>query len=62
MWIKIFYFLRVFKNTGFFINMLLRVITEVKVFALLYVLIICCFGITFFVMAPSGGSPIFFID
>jgi len=54
MWIKIFYFLRIFRNTGYFVNMLLRVVSSSRVFFLLYVLILCAFGCTFFIMSPAG--------
>ena len=56
MWIKLFYFLRIFRKTGYFVNMLLRVIREIKVFGLLYIMLIFVFGFTFFIMAPSGIS------
>ena len=62
MWIKIFYFLRMFPATGFFINMLLRVISEIKVFLFLYILILCQFSFTFYIMAPAGTTIWFFID
>lgn len=50
MWLKIFYFLRIFRQTGFFVNMLLRVIRISKVFFFLYLLILCSFASSFFIM------------
>ena len=49
MWIKLFYFLRIFRDTGFFVNMFIKVIYEIRVFGLLYVLILCCFAFTFYI-------------
>lgn len=62
MWIKIFYFLRIFRQTGFFVNMLLKVIKSSSVFFLLYVLIMCAFGCTFFIMAPSGEGFLYYLN
>ena len=60
MWIKIFYFLRIFRQTGFFVNMLLKVISEITTFFILYILILCSFGCSFFIMTPSEGGGIFY--
>ena len=51
MWFKIFYFLRIFRQTGYFVNMLLRVVTEAKIFALLYLLITVTFWLSFYIMS-----------
>ena len=60
MWIKIFYFLRIFRQTGFFVNMLLNVVTSIKTFFLLYLLILCSFGCSYFIMTPSEGGGILY--
>mmetsp|Transcript_35141 Transcript_35141/g.42976 ORF Transcript_35141/g.42976 Transcript_35141/m.42976 type:complete len:117 (-) Transcript_35141:245-595(-) len=62
MWAKVFYFLRIFRKTGFFVNMLVRVMYQIKVFALLYLLILCAFAFTFYIMAPAGFGPLFFLN
>ena len=62
MWVKVFYFLRIFRNTGFFVNMLIRVMYQIKVFGLLYVLILCAFAFTFYSMAPAGWGPMYFLN
>ena len=62
MWAKIFYFLRIFRNTGFFVNMLFRVVGQIKIFALLYVLVLCMFGFTFYIMSPAGIGPLYFLN
>ena len=49
MWLKIFYFLRIYRDTGFFVNMFIKVVYEIKVFFLLYVLILCAFAFTFYI-------------
>ena len=54
MWFKIFYFLRIFRQTGYFVNMLLRVVTEAKVFALLYLLITVTFWVSFYIMTDRN--------
>lgn len=56
MWVKIFYFLRIFRQTGFFVNMLLKVMRSSRIFFLLYMLILCAFGCTFFILSPDGTS------
>ena len=60
MWIKIFYFLRIFRSTGFFVNMLLEITYYMRTFLLLYFLILASFGCSFFIMTHSGKED--FID
>lgn len=55
-WIKIFYFLRIFRQTGFFVNMLLKVMKQSKIFFLLYMLILSSFACTFCILSPSGAN------
>jgi len=62
MWLKIFYFLRIYRDTGFFVNMFVKVVYEIKVFFLLYILILCAFAFTFYIQAPSGISPLYFLN
>lgn len=62
MWIKIFYFLRIFRSTGFFVNMLLRVIKRSAVFFLLYLLILCSFASSFYIMSPTDSGLIWWLD
>ena len=61
MWAKIFYFLRVFRRTGYFINMFFRVVRGSYVFFILYFLILCAFGFTFYLSYPYGNWSIFFL-
>lgn len=53
MWVKIFYFLRIFEATGFLVNMLLRVTQFANVFLLLYLLIHIAFGQTFYILSDK---------
>ena len=54
MWTKIFYFLRIFRSTGFFVNMLLRVVKSSRTFFLLYILILGAFACSFYIMSPTN--------
>ena len=60
MWIKLFYFLRIFRKTGFFVNMLMEVTKYVRTFLLLYFLILASFGCSFFIMTEKGDGD--FLD
>ena len=60
MWIKLFYFLRIFRTTGFFVNMLMEVTKYVRTFLLLYFLILASFGCSFFIMSDKDGGD--FLD
>ena len=62
MWIKIFYFLRIFRQTGFFVNMLLKVIQQSFTFFILYVLILFAFGSSFFIMSPSENGLLYHLN
>jgi len=50
MWVKMFYFLRIFRETGYLVNMLVQVFREAWVFFLLYILIHMAFGTSFFIL------------
>ena len=54
MWMKVFYFLRIFRETGFFVNMLGEVVKKSSVFFLLYMLIILAFTSSFYILEPPG--------
>ena len=58
--LQVLYFLRIFRQTGFFVNMLLNVISSIKTFFLLYILILCSFGCSFYVMTHSDGGGILY--
>ena len=59
MWLKIFYFLRIFRRTGFFVNMLIKVFFGIAIFLALYILILCAFTSSFYIMANDGNGFIY---
>ena len=59
MWLKIFYFLRIFRRTGFFVNMLIKVFFGIAIFLLLYILILCAFASSFYIMSTDGNGIIY---
>lgn len=62
MWIKILYFLRIFRETGFFVNMLLRVIKDAKVFFYIYVLILAAFASSYFIMSSTTDGLLYHLN
>ena len=60
MWNKIFDFLRIFRDTGFFVNMLKEIIKKSSVFLLLYMLILAAFTSTFYILTPGEVEGTFF--
>ncbi len=55
MWFKFLYFLRIFKSTGYLIRMIIEVIFEMKIFFLVFVIVLCAFGDAF--LSLSNGNP-----
>lgn len=49
MCIKMFYYLRVKRSTGYFVNMLVRIVEHSRIFFILYILVVLQFGFTFYV-------------
>ena len=62
MWLKIFYFLRIFRRTGFFVNMLIKVFFGIAIFLLLYILILCAFASSFYIMGKDGHGLIYHLN
>jgi hypothetical protein len=56
MWFKFCYFLRIYRSTGFFVNMLVRITIEVKTFSLILLIILAAFGCTFKILGVVGGN------
>ena len=56
MWFKFCYFLRIYRSTGFFVNMLIRITIEVKTFSLILLIILAAFGCTFKILGVVGGN------
>ena len=59
--IKGFYFLRLWRSMGFFMNMLKEIVIHSHIFFILYVLIILQFGFTFYFAQYSEPSFLHFI-
>lgn len=59
MWLKIFYFLRIFRKTGFFVNMLLRIASESLTFFILFVLILLAFSSSFTILSSLDEGLIY---
>ena len=53
MWLKVFFFLRIYRLTGFFVNMLSKVVHECRIFMLLYILIHMAFGTAFWILSEG---------
>ena len=60
MWLKLFYFLRIFRTTGFFVNMLTQIIADCRTFMLLYVLIHIAYAQAFYILS-NGKYFIFYV-
>ena len=54
MWAKLLYFLRIYKQTGYLIRMLIQVVIDFKVFFLVLGITICGFANSFMIL--SNGS------
>tara|TARA_B110000285_G_scaffold234330_1_gene310895 strand:+ start:5703 stop:6308 length:606 start_codon:yes stop_codon:yes gene_type:complete len=50
MWLKVFYWMRLFSNTAYFINLILSTFSDSGSFALMLVIIICAFANLFFII------------
>ena len=61
MCIKMFYYLRVKRSTGYFVNMLVQVVKHSGVFFLLYILVVLQFGATFYVGQTEEPNIFFFL-
>ena len=59
--IKGFYFLRLWREYGYFVNMLVEVVKHSKVFFLLYILIALQFGFTFYFGQYKNTNPLHFL-
>ena len=54
LWIKMFYFLRIFRKTGYFVSMLVSVVSDARYFFYLYFLINMAFYSSLYIL--SGGE------
>ena len=59
MWLKLFYFLRIFRETGFFVNMMTQIIYNTKTFMLLYLLIHIAYAQSFFILSKEENFIVY---
>ena len=62
MWVKILYFLRIFRQTGFFIKMLVQVIDVSRIFFLIYLVILSTFGCVEYILSDKEHKFPYFIN
>jgi len=53
LWIKAFYWLRLFKNTAYFITLISQTIADIKIFAFIEGILLCAFANFFFILNIS---------
>jgi hypothetical protein len=58
LWIKFFYFLRIFSPTSAFIRMITEIIKDMGVFSLIYLLAVFAFANAYFLLDGGGSHAI----
>ena len=62
-WIRLFYWMRLFKNTAYYVNLISQTIIDVKVFILLMIVMICAFSNLFSILnLNSDGAQLKHIE
>jgi hypothetical protein len=56
MWVKMFYWMRLFKNTAHFITLIFRTIYDIRIFALMLLIILAAFANFFFIINNNTPS------
>lgn len=56
MWMKILYFLRIFKGTGYFLEMIMKVAVDIKYFLLVLFIVVFAFGNAMYDIAGANSS------
>lgn len=56
MWIRVLYFFRVFRTTGYYIRMLVQVIIDIRYFIFVFVLTILAFAHAWFVFLKNKAD------
>ncbi len=54
MWLRLLYFFRIFRNTGYYIRMLVEVIKDIKYFIFIFALTIVAFAHAWYVFLKNG--------
>ena len=62
LWIKVFYWMRLFQSAAHFLNLITETVVEIKMFSIMLCIIMLAFGSFFFVLnkATPGGSGDFY--
>ena len=63
MWVKLFYWMRLFKNTAHFITLISRTIYDVRIFMLMLLIILCSFANFFFLINENiqDGEDFYYV-
>jgi hypothetical protein len=56
LWLKFLYFLRIFRETGHFITMILAVLSDMKVFMAVYFVVIIAFANAFYILSNNNEA------
>jgi hypothetical protein len=62
MWFKFFYFLRIFRHTGYFIRMLRDIIYDIRIFIVILGIVFLGFGEAFYRLSQSTDPADAWID
>lgn len=57
LWLKLFYFLRLFKPTSSFIRMIIEMLSDIKIFLLIFFTGILAFSNTYFILDTGSHQP-----
>ena len=58
LWLKLFYFLRLFEETAAFISMILEMFKDIKVFLLIFFIGVFAFANTYFILDSGDAEPV----
>lgn len=56
MWLRVLYFFRIFRSTGYYIRMLVEVIKDIKYFIFIFALTITAFAHAWFIFLKNGSE------
>ena len=59
MWVKTFYWMRLFSNTSFYIRLIMETLKDIKYFLILFIFIMMCFGNALLVMNQGRSSHVY---
>ena len=56
LWIKVFYWMRLFESTAYFINLISQTIADIKIFLYLVLIVVIAFANVFFILNNNTAS------